>query len=199
MKKILLRARDIILNPRVTWQSLREESIDVKQLFINYAAPFALIPTVCSLIGMTIVGIRLPAGNVVRAPLVQSLLGGAVGYILHLGGLLIGAWVVKLLAPVFKAKADLNSAAKVVVYSMTPVWLAGIFSLVPGLGILSILGLYGVYLLALGLGPVLDTPSNKVVLYTIAILVAGTLISMVLSVVVVGMFYGPMYMRMMAV
>lgn len=197
--KILIRARDIIINPRLTWQIIKDEVTDIKQLFIDYAAPLALIPAVCGLIGMTLIGIRMPAGNVVRAPFMEALIGGIVGYALHLAGVLVGAWAVKLLAPVFGSKPDLPSAVKVVVYSMTPVWLVGIFSLIPGLGILGILGLYGIYLLALGLPVVLETPSHKVIWYTLAILAIGLVISVILSVVVVGMFYGPMFMRMMSV
>lgn len=195
---IIKRARDVILNPRGSWQVIRDEAVDIKQLFVNYAAPLALIPAICGLIGITLVGIRLPAGNVVRAPFVEALIGGAVGYVLHLAGILIGGWAVKLLAPLFNSKPDLKSAIKVVVYSMTPAWLAGVFSILPGLGILSILGLYGVYLLALGLPVILDTPPNKVVLYTISIIVASIVISLILSIVMVPV-YGPMFMRMMAV
>jgi hypothetical protein len=196
--KILERARDIILNPRVTWQAVKEETVELKQLFVNYAAPLALIPVVSSLIGMTIIGIRMPAGSVIRAPFIGALFGGLVGYILHLAGLLVGGWLVKTLAPFFSSKPDFNSAMKVVVYSMTPVWLAGVFSLIPGLGILSLLGLYGIYLLVLGLPVVMETPSEKVALYTISILAVGLVISLVLSGIIVGTIYGPMYMRMMA-
>lgn len=196
--KILERARDIILNPRITWQTIKEEAVEVKLLFVNYAAPLALIPVVCSLIGMTIIGIRMPAGSMIRAPFLSALFGGLTGYILHLAGVLLGGWVVKILAPFFGSKNDLNSAVKVVVYSMTPVWLAGVFSLIPGLGILSLLGLYGIYLLVLGLPVIMETPSEKVALYTISILAVGLLISLILSGIIVGTIYGPMYMRMMA-
>ncbi|MEE8637630.1 MAG: Yip1 family protein [Candidatus Margulisiibacteriota bacterium] len=195
---ILKRARDIIFNPRGTWQVVKSEAIDIKQLFVNYAAPLALIPAVCSLIGITLIGIRMPGGNVVRAPFVEALIGGAVGFVLHLAGILIGGWAVKLLAPLFNSKPDLNSAIKIVVYSMTPVWLAGIFSILPGLGILSILGLYGIYLLALSLPVILETPPNKVVWYTVSIVLASIVISIILSIVMVPV-YGPMFMRMMAV
>lgn len=195
---ILERARDIILNPRVTWQVIKGEAVDLKQLFVNYAAPLALIPAVCGLIGMTVIGIRVPAGTVVRAPFMGALLGGLTGYILHLAGVWVGGWLVKTLAPYFSSKPDFNSAMKVVVYSMTPVWLAGIFSLIPGLGILSLLGLYGIYLLVLGLPVVMETPSEKVVWYTISILAVGLVISLILSGIIVGTIYGPMYMRMMA-
>ncbi len=197
---ILERARDIIINPRVTWQIIKDESIDIKQLFINYAAPLALIQSIGSLIGLTIIGIRLPGGEeIVRAPFAEALLGGVAGYFLHLGLLFIAAWIIKLLAGTFGSKADLPLSVKVVVYSMTPVWLAGIFSVIPGLGILSVLGLYGIYLLFLGLPALLETPSNKVAWYAISILVAGFAVSFILSLFVFGIFYGPMFMRMMAV
>ncbi len=162
-------------------------------------APLALIPTVSSLIGMTLIGMRMPGGNVIRVPFAEALLGGAMGYVLNLAGVFVGAWIVKLLAPAFNSKTDLNSAIKLVVYSLTPVWLAGIFSLVPGLGILSLLGLYGIYLLALGLPVVLETPSDKVVLYTISIVVAGLVVSFILSSILVGLFYGPMFMHTIAI
>lgn len=185
--KIFERVRSVIQNPKAAWQVIKDEAIDVKQLFVNYVAPLALIPAVSSLIGMTLIGIRMPGGNVIRAPFVAALLGGVVGYVLNLAGVFLGAWIVKLLAPAFNSRADLNSAIKVVAYSLTPVWLVGIFSLVPGLGILSILGLYGIYLLALGLPVVLETPSDKVVLYTISIVVVGLVVGFVLSSILVMM------------
>lgn len=197
--KIFERVKDIILKPKETWQVIKEEPVEIKSLFISYIAPLALIPAVCSFIGMTLIGIRIPSGMVYRAPLLGSLLGGVVGYVLNLVGILIGAWIIKLLAPSFNSKADLNEALKVVAYSMTPFWLVGIFQLIPGLGILSILGLYGIYLLALGLSPVLETPENKVIWFTVAIVLIGIVVSFILSAVVYGAFYGPMYMHMMTI
>ncbi len=195
---IFNRARDIIIHPRETWQVIKDETVTNKNLFVNYAAPLALIPAVVSLISLTLIGIRLPDGAVIRAPFIEALIGGVAGYALHLVALFLGAWVVKMLAPLFQAKADLNLALKVVVFSMTPVWVVGLFSLAPGLSLLSILGLYGIYLLSLGLGTIVDTPPKKVALYTISVLLVSFLLTAVLSVLTVGLFYGPMFMRMMA-
>ncbi len=197
--KILERVRAIILKPKAAWPVIRDEAVDIKQLFINYAAPLALIPAVSSFIGITIVGFRVPAGYMYRLPFFEALVGAVLGYVFNLGGVYVGGWVVKLLAPYFTSKADLNAAMKVVVYSLTPVWVVGIFSLVPGLGVLSILGLYGVYLLAVGLPVVMDTPPNKVVLYTISIIIAGLVISFVFSLVLALLYYGPVFMRTMPV
>jgi hypothetical protein len=199
MKKIIERVRDIILKPKDTWLLIRDEKINIKHLFINYAAPLALIPIVASLIGITLIGIRMPMG-VMRVPFLGSLLGAVVGYVLHLAGLFLGAWIIKLLATYFKSKSDLTLAAKVVIYSMTPYWVIGILNIIPGLGVISLLaGLYGIYLMFLGLPVILKTPSDKVVLFLISILAVGFVISLVLSGIVVGTFYGPMFMQMMTV
>lgn len=196
--KIFERARDIIINPKVAWGIIKDEQTDVRQLFINYAAPLALIPSVAGLIGITLIGIRLPDGEVIRAPFIQALISSAAGYFLNLTAVLLMAWLTKLMAPAFSAKTDLAKAAAVIVYSLTPVWLVGIFSAVPGLGVLSLLGLYGIYLLALGLRTVLKAAGKKLVLYTISILFTGLIVSFILSVVVITLFYGPMFLQMMA-
>jgi hypothetical protein len=197
--EILKRAREVIMNPKGTWLAIKSENIEIKELFINYAGPLALIPAIAGFIGMTLIGMRIPSGEVLRAPFIESLAGGVIGYVLQLAGVLAGAWVVKYLAPSFNSKADLTLAAKLVVYSMTPVWLLGILQIIPGLGILSILGLYAIYLLAVGLPALIDTPQDKVVWFTTAIIIASIVISFILSIIVVGAIYGPMYMRMMAV
>ena len=197
--KIVERIKEIILKPKKEWQVIKAEPSDIKALYLNYAAPLALIPAVCSLIGMTIIGIRMPAGEVMRSPFLPTIIGAVIGYGLSLLGLIIGAWIVKLLAPTFNSKAGLADAFKVVVYSMTPVWLVGVFSLIPGLGILGILGLYAIYLLALGFSAVLNTPENKVVWFTISIILVSMVVNFILSAIVFGALYGPMYMQMMAV
>jgi len=192
------RVREIIINPRVAWTEIKQENITVNQLFANYAAPLALIPAVCGLITMTILGIRLPAGGVMRMPFMSALIAVTVGYVVQLGGAYLGAMVINWLAPKFESKCDLVTALKLVIYAMTPVWLAGIFSLAPALNVLSLVGLYGIYLLALGLPVLLETPSNKVTLYVLSILGIGLVVNLVLSLLLVATVYGPLYMKMMA-
>lgn len=199
METILGRARRIILKPKETWEKVKGEAVTVQELMINFAAPLALIPAVANLFGLSVVGIRMPPGHLARAPFAEALAAGVVGYVFHLLGVLAVAWVAGLLAPSFNAKGDYISALKVVVYSMTPVWLLGIFSAFPGLGVLQIFGLYGFYLLYQGLIVVLETPANRALWYTVLIVIASILISLLLTVFVGGAVYGPMFMRMMAV
>lgn len=198
MKEIFTRAREIILKPRETWQVIKAETVSVQDLFINYAAPLALVPAVAALIGLSVVGIRMPAGHIARAPFMEALVGSVLGYVFGLLGLLAGAWAVNFLAPYFDSKADFNAAIKLVVFSMTPIWLVGVFSVLPGLGLLQIFGVYGIYLLYLGLPILMETSPEKAFWYTALIVIGAILISLVLNILVGGAFYGPMFMRMLA-
>jgi hypothetical protein len=64
---------------------------------------------------------------------------------------------------------------------MTPVWLAGALSLIPGLRLLGVLGLYGVYVFWLGVPLLMKVPNKKSAPYTAAVAVCGIVISLVVA------------------
>jgi len=68
--------------------------------------------------------------------------------------------------------------------SSTPIWLVGVFALIPGLRILGILGLYGLYLFWLGLPVLMKAPDDKSVPYAAAVVVCGIVVSLVIGVIV---------------
>ena len=177
------RVKGIILSPKTEWPVVAGESGDTSYLFSNYVAILAAIPAVCGFIGRLVIG-----GSVIRA-----LIGAVVGYLLAFVGVYIVAWVINLLAPTFASQKDLPSALKVTVYSATPSWLVGVFLLIPALGFLRILGLYSLYLLYLGPPPLMKTPPEKVIWYTIVsivctIIVWIVLISVITAVLGVALF-----------
>jgi hypothetical protein len=73
------------------------------------------------------------------------------------------------------------SAFKVSAYSLTPTWLAGVFALIPALSFLTLLGLYGVYLLYLGLPRLMQAPEEKAVGYTAVVVLSAIMLSIVLA------------------
>jgi len=198
MKEILLRAQQIILKPTETWRTIKNEAHSVQELIINYAAPLALIPAVATLIRLTIFGIRIPAGQVARAPFMDAFIGSLLGYVAQLLFLLAGAWIIYYLAAYFNARSDYNSAFKITVYSSTPVWLLGIFLILPGLEALQIFGLYSIYLTYQGLLNLLETPPEKVLWYTVLIIIATVMINLILTIFIGDAVLGPLRMRMMA-
>jgi hypothetical protein len=192
------RAQEIIFQPVEIWNKIKTENYPFQELIINYAAPLALIPAVAGLIGITIVGIGAPGGHIARAPFFEALSVSVLGYVVQILNLFVQAYVISWLAPYFNAKSDFLSCMKITVYSMTPVWLLGIFSIFPGLAVLQIFGLYSVYLVYQALGKLLDTPPEKRIWFTTVILIASILIGLLFSIFLTGSVYGPMFMRMMA-
>ena len=68
-------------------------------------------------------------------------------------------------------------------YSSTASWIAGIFALIPGLRILTLLGLYSVYLLYLGLPALMKTPRDRALAYTGVVILAAIVLFMVIGIV----------------
>ena len=173
---IVERVKAILLTPKSEWLVIERESGDPAFLFTNYVAILAAIPAVSGFIGMSLIGIGGIGAGLVSA-IVSYLLAFVTVYVL---GLIIDA-----LAPTFDAQKNPANALKLAVYSMTPGWVAGIFLLIPVLGILTfIIGLYGFYLLWVGLPPLMKGPEEKAIVYTGAIVVCAIVISFVIRWVV---------------
>ena len=86
------------------------------------------------------------------------------------------ASVIDLLAPRFGGQKNFANALKLSVYSHTPLWLAGIFLLIPGLNFLLILGLYGLYLLWTGLPLLMRVPDEQACCAYAAVVTACALV-----------------------
>ena len=141
----------------------------------------AAIPAVAGFIGMSIIGYGSLLGVSFRVPIAQGLAGMVVSYALALGGVYVLALIIDALAPNFGGTKNMNQALKLAIYSATASWLAGIFSVIPGLGILGLLGLYSLYLLFTGLPLLMKSPGDKAMTYTIVIIVCAIVIGVVIG------------------
>jgi hypothetical protein len=167
------RVKNIILTPKTEWPVIAGEPGDVGFLFGNYVAILAAIPAVCGFIGALLLGV----------PIGAALLSAVLHYLLTFVVVYIVALVVDALAPTFGSTKNFANALKLTVYSYTPSWVAGVFLLIPGLHFLTILGLYGLYLLWLGLPPLMKTPPDKAIVYTIAIVICALIIGIVVAMI----------------
>jgi Yip1 domain len=139
---------------------------------------------VCGFIGTSIIGISLPVIGTFRVGIVSGIASAIVQYLLAFVMVYVMALIIDALAPTFNGQKNQSNALKLAVYSMTPAWLAGVFSLIPGLRLLGILGLYGLYLLWVGLPPLMKVPQEKSTTYAAAIVVCALIISVVIAAIV---------------
>jgi hypothetical protein len=178
------RVKAILLTPKTEWAAIEGEPGDPQYLFMNYVAILAAIPAVCRFIGTSIVGVNMPMVGAFRIGIVAGLVGAIVYYVLAFVMVYVMALIIDGLAPTFGGQKSQPSALKLAVYSMTPVWLVGVFSLIPGLSILAILGLYGLYLFWLGAPTLMKTPEDKSIAYTAAVVVCGIVVSVIVGAIV---------------
>jgi hypothetical protein len=184
---LIARVQAILLKPKEEWVKIKGESTPVMTLFMSYVLPLAAIPAIAQFIGYGLVGRRVLSFGVFRYPLGTALFQSLLMYVLTVVSAYVAGMVVNALAPTFASKSTLENAMKLVVYAMTPSWVAGVFYIFPALGVLSIIAsFYGLYILYLGFqSPMLDTPQDKVVPYlVVSILVVAGL--MVIASVIVG-------------
>jgi hypothetical protein len=180
MEKLFERVKAILLTPQTEWPVVAREPDDTSALFTQYVAILALIPALSGFIGGSLIG--------GYTPIVAGLIGAVVSYLLTFVTVFLVAMIVDALAPTFGGERNLQNALKLTVYSYTPAWLAGIFFLIPGLSFLTILGLYGLYLLWLGLPPLMQAPRDKALPYAVAIVVCAVILAILVTFVPILLF-----------
>jgi len=170
------RAKAIVIDPVAEWTRIQHESGDLAYLLSRYVAVLALVPALCGLVGTSVIGVVVPGIGTVRTPIFDGLFGAIFGYVATVVTVLSLAVLINLLAPLFGAQKDFDSAAKLAVYSYTPVWLSGIFLLLPGLRFLVLTGCYGAYVLWSGQPRLMKSDPRKSLRYVAVIVVcAGAL------------------------
>ena len=176
---LVARVKGMLLQPKSEWLKIDGEFATTKSLFTRYAMILAAIGPVCSLLGgqlMPIMGMKLS--------IVGAIVVALVSYGMSLLGVFLLGLIINALAPNFGGTANKVQAMKLAVYSWTAAWLAGVFGLIPMLGILAILGLYSFYLLFVGLPILMKVPEDKKVGYFIVTVIAGVVMYFIISAIV---------------
>ena len=178
---IVNRVKNIVITPKTEWVTIEAERLPSTQLLTSYLLLLALIPAACQFIGQGLIGTTV-LGIKVGGTIAWGLKSAITSYVTMVGSAYLTAWVINLLATSFGSEKNFDQAFALVVYSYTPMYLAGVFYLLPSLGILATLaGLYGLYILYIGLQPMMKTPADKVVVYFILSLVCLIVASLVLT------------------
>lgn len=180
---IVARAKAITLNPAATWPVIDVEQHDPQSLFIPYMLILAAIPAVAGFIGMSIVGMGGFGFNF-RLPMGSGLAMMVTTYIMSLVMAFGMGWLISALAPTFGGQSNLVQGLKVAVFGGTPMMLAGVFNIIPALGIVGLLAaLYSLYVMYLGLPQLMKNPKEKTITYMVVVVIASIIAGVVLSMV----------------
>lgn len=187
---LIERVKGMLLAPKEEWPRIAAESATLKSLYVGYVVILAAIGPLAMLVSFGIIGLGFGIGAAVFA------------YIHSLVGVAIVALLADLLAPTFGGTRNYVAAVKLVAYSFTAVWVAQIALLIPVIGFLVVfVGLiYSFYLFYLGVPALNKSTADKVVPYTILVVISAIVVMYALGVIArllglgFGMGAGPMAM-----
>jgi hypothetical protein len=187
--KIFDRVKNILVAPKTEWPLIEAENTPHVKVLTGYVLLLALIPAVATFIGYGLIGQSFLGVRIASIGL--GLRHAVIQYITMVGGVYITALVINIFAKTFDAKPDFNRAFSLVAYAFTPMFVAGILSILPVLRWFTwIGGLYSLYLLYLGIQPMMKVPNEKKTAYfvvsLIVMLVAVGVLTAILTSILVG-------------
>ena len=173
-KGLFQRVKGIIISPASEWDRIGSEIPDAKGIMLGYVLVLALIPGIAdfiytALIGESVYGYRIRS---VSGGIIQ----GIIQLVTALASVYLSALICNRMAVFFNGRNNYHRALQLIAYSMTPVWLAGFFNFLPSatifkLVMLTIGGIYAIYLLYKGVPVIMQVPEHKALGYTLAIMI----------------------------
>jgi hypothetical protein len=185
MRAVLLRIRNILVKPRAEWQVIKAEETTYGNLVTGYCALISAIPPIAAVTERFIFN-RGIVSNAVHSPLGYVIAANLLWYLVIMMNVVItGAVITAIISrkePGWTGLPGLQLAC----YSYTPLFLVGIFIIVPRLAWLIYPAiLYSLYLLSLGIRTMTGLSMGKAAAY------AG--VSFIISGVIVGVLNGMEY------
>jgi hypothetical protein len=170
------RVKNILLSPRTEWPKIAGEAATAQSLYTGYILILAAIAPIALLIRS--------GGAAIAVALAQYAVALVITYLLAL--------IVDALAPTFNGTKDFTQSLKLVAYSYTAPWIAGVFLLLGTIGgvIGLIAAIYAWYTFYLGVPVLKKCPPEKAVGYTIVVVLCGIVLAIVLGIVLMSMMFG---------
>jgi hypothetical protein len=186
LNAIIKRTTNILIRPAEEWVVIEKENTSKGNVLSGYALPYIIAIALASAIGSMVFSLGLYSVPYVIASTLASV-------IVPVAGIYISSYIINALAPAFGSKPNLDNAFKLVVYSYTASFIVSIVTgLVPLLVFLSIAGLYSMYILWTGFGPMMKTPDEKKAGYAIVsiLIILGiySILAIVFAFIVATMF-----------
>jgi hypothetical protein len=178
---LIVRAKNMILTPKMEWAIIANEVPNSDGIFRRYVFPMTFASAAAVFIGhMLILG-----GGINDTEAKWAFYFGIQTIFIGTLGIWLTAIVLSALAKNFKSEISLSRSIQLVAYSMTPAWVGGLVMIYPPVGIIGLLfGFYGLYLLYLGLPYMMKTTEVK----TISFRVIPSFILLVIC-IVLGLIY----------
>jgi hypothetical protein len=186
---LIERIKNILVTPKTEWNVIAAEEQPIATVYTTYVLPLSIIGAAAALLGWGLIGksygtflgsFTVKGFDIGIKYAIISLVSSAISFF-------VTSFVMDALAPSFGSEKNLNKSAQLVGYSYTPALIGAILGILPSLALIgSLVGLYGIYLMYLGIGPLKKTPDDKKVVYMIVSFVILLAVSIVLGLILVS-------------
>ncbi|HEY2863094.1 MAG TPA: Yip1 family protein [Casimicrobiaceae bacterium] len=171
------RVKNILLSPRTEWPKIAEEPATTQSLYVGYIVILAAIAPLALLIRT--------GGVAIAVAIAHYAVALAITYLMAL--------IVDALAPTFNGTRDFTQSLKLVAYSYTAPWVAGVFLLLGGTlgGVIGLIAaIYAWYTFYLGVPVLKKSPPDKAIGYTVVVVLCAIVLAIVLGGVLMSAFFG---------
>jgi hypothetical protein len=164
------RVKNIIASPNKEWDVIAAEQPDTSKIVTGYVLPLTALAAIAAFIGYGLIGFRILGFRVTGME--WGLYYALTAFIAGIASVYLTALVIDMLAPSFNSEKNFNRSLQLVAYSFTPMWIGGLLSIFPPIALIgSLFGIYGLYLLYLGIPKLKKTPADKHVGYFVVSLI----------------------------
>ena len=183
----------LFINPKKEWQSIRDSQCSVTKCYLSYVLILAAIPPVSGYFGTTLFGWQFGARDAVKLSSESAMLIAMAYYVVMLVGVFTMGIMIQWMGKTYGAEQPLARTITLAAYTATPLFLVGIFELVPILWVNFLVGLpalgYTVVLLYTGLPVMMGISEEKGFLFSSAVLAVG-LVALVTMMVATALLWG---------
>ncbi|CAG0961896.1 hypothetical protein BURK1_00758 [Burkholderiales bacterium] len=182
---IIERIKGILTEPRAEWPKIAAEPATTQGIYAGWVMILAAIGPLATLIGFAELGaawaLRFAVGS----------------YVISLAITFVLAMIVDTLAPSFGGQKDFVAALKLVAYSYTAAWLAGIAQVLGHLGGIVVLlaSIYAWYTFFLGAPVLRKCSADKAIPFTLVIVLCGIALGVIAGMALSGAGFTPGMMR----
>ena len=162
-KQLWSRIFNLLRNPKMEWEEIREEKIEINALYKAYLIPLCVIYALSTFIGDLIWTESDSLGEIIG----QTLIDFAV----PCGSVIVLTYAIERLSVNFDSTKDLTLSAKLAIFSIAPALLfmtiGNILQVQPINGLMRVACFYSLYVLWLGFKPILGTVTEQRLGYTV--------------------------------
>jgi hypothetical protein len=204
---LINRITELFKNPKSFLNSAKNDGENKSTLFSRFYLPLFLVTfavhlvigILFAIIGFSayfprVLGLHaFPIGTI----LIGSVLYSILYAILNIALIYIMSTIINALAASFGGKQNIDNAFKVTVYASVPALLSYLVNYLPVIGILAGLAglVFSIYFLYLGLQILMESPSDKVVGYTVIVVIIEIAIAVVFMFLIVGLIINSLLFR----